>query len=43
MERQFDRGQKSGPIVLEHQLAVVQMRDRLGERESKAGALVRPA
>src|SRR5690348_13075727 len=43
VDREVERGQQSGPIVLQHQLTFVEMGDGLGEREAEAGAFVRTA
>ena len=42
-QREFQRRAETGPIVLKDQVTVVQVRDRLGECESKAGTFLRPA
>src|SRR5512146_1952320 len=39
----LERGAQPRPIVLEVELPVVEVSDRLGEREAEAGALVRAA
>ena len=41
--RQGERGQQPRLVVLEHQLAVVEVGDRFGQREAQPGAFVGPA
>lgn len=43
VDRKFEDGEQAWPIVFQAQLPLVQMRDRLSERETKAGAFVRAA
>src|SRR5690349_7858679 len=43
MHRQFEGGEQAGSIVVEHQFALVQVRDRFSEREAKSRAFVGPA
>src|SRR5690349_8338721 len=38
--RQFERGEQAGAVVVQHELAIVQVSDRLGECEAETRALV---